>query len=952
MLSAADSYNNLNDEATLKILSPAWQDTKTAKIELSNGLKAYLISDPHTDQAGASLSVLVGSWQEPEAYPGIAHFTEHLLFLGNKKYPDESAFDKFVAQFGGSTNAFTTNSNTNYVFSVDNQAFTEALDRFSSFFKDPLFNPSGVGRELQAIDEEYSKNIESDDIRLDQTLSSLGNPLHPNSRFSMGNIKSLEKVSRETLIDWYQKHYSANLMRLVVISQLPLDELKELVTQEFSGIPNHNLQFPPINLLLTSPQTKDKLVYVTPVKNTQKLYISWQLPESIAKVKWDQPQTVVCGLLGGEAPGSLLYYLKQQQFAQGLFCGAHEEGDGVFTLSIEIMLTSQGLDNVEKVIHSIFSAINTYKSKVLPPYIFDEIQQMARIGYQYQSNNNTFDTLMKHAFIIPKSNFNGYPEDLFVPRMYNPEAIAEIFKLLTPNNATFAIVAPPSATKINTDKTEEWMNVDYAITPIPAEWLKDWQDAGISEDFAIPPPNPFIPESLSLVSESKSKEEGILPKLTTILSNDQGAVYFAQDNIFHLPTLSLQFKILTPQVDEGNPYKTVMADLYASALNTALISLSYPALQAGLNFNLTRDDFGIGITVDGYSAKAYVLLDKISQMMRELQFSEERFKIDKEELIQRYQNDILQSPLEASLVVLKSALCKKYALPEQLLNAIKKVSFESFKEYAQEIFQKVFVQGILFGNLTQDEATKISNVLISNLKSKPYPVSQQQSREVLVFPKDKGPFYFETIRKSKGNATLLCISLGDYSFKLRAAQQVLMEFIGQPFFQTLRTQQQTGYLVTSVPYQLEKQLFNLFIVQSSVYDPRDLLARFELFIEDFLRLPASESMPKESFESVRGAQINKLRKPAKNISEMAKLLFEVTFVLKGNSDWIQKRIQGFEELEYDAFLVDSQQLLGRNNRRQLGILIRGAPTSDQSFNFTRLHSLTQLRKLATFSSNK
>ncbi len=51
------------------------------------------------------------------------------------------------------------------MFSINNAAFEEGLDRFSNFFKEPLFNPSGVSRELQAIDQEYAKNLENDDVR-------------------------------------------------------------------------------------------------------------------------------------------------------------------------------------------------------------------------------------------------------------------------------------------------------------------------------------------------------------------------------------------------------------------------------------------------------------------------------------------------------------------------------------------------------------------------------------------------------------------------------------------------------------------------------------------------------------------------------------------------------------------------------------------------------------------
>ena len=51
-------------------------------------LRVLLVSDPNTDRAAASLSVLRGYYHEPREYPGLAHFLEHMLFIGTEKYPE------------------------------------------------------------------------------------------------------------------------------------------------------------------------------------------------------------------------------------------------------------------------------------------------------------------------------------------------------------------------------------------------------------------------------------------------------------------------------------------------------------------------------------------------------------------------------------------------------------------------------------------------------------------------------------------------------------------------------------------------------------------------------------------------------------------------------------------------------------------------------------------------
>ena len=74
---------------------------------LRNGLWALLVSDPTTAQSGASLSVGTGSFGDPVTISGLAHFLEHMLFLGTEKYPDENSYSSFMSGHGGMDNAFT-----------------------------------------------------------------------------------------------------------------------------------------------------------------------------------------------------------------------------------------------------------------------------------------------------------------------------------------------------------------------------------------------------------------------------------------------------------------------------------------------------------------------------------------------------------------------------------------------------------------------------------------------------------------------------------------------------------------------------------------------------------------------------------------------------------------------------------------------------------------------------
>ena len=58
-------------------------------------------------QAAAAMVVGVGTMYDPVECQGLAHFMEHLLFMGSEKYPEENAYDSYLSKHGGSDNAFT-----------------------------------------------------------------------------------------------------------------------------------------------------------------------------------------------------------------------------------------------------------------------------------------------------------------------------------------------------------------------------------------------------------------------------------------------------------------------------------------------------------------------------------------------------------------------------------------------------------------------------------------------------------------------------------------------------------------------------------------------------------------------------------------------------------------------------------------------------------------------------
>ena len=276
------TYQIVEDKANLQILTPALEKREVGKILLDNGMSVYLVSDPGVDQSASAVSVRAGAWQDPKEYPGMAHFLEHMLFMGTGAYPDESEYMQYIGDNGGKVNAFTASDRTVYMFSVNNDAFEGALDRFSHFFIDPLFSTSSINRELHAVDQEHAKNIQNDMWREYMIFKETGNKDHPNAKFSTGNAQTLSGIPQSALKDWYASHYSADQMNLVLISPLPISTLKELASEKFCKVHKRAVDNSLCELPMFSEEQKGHVIYIKPVKDLKIASIVWELPKNFS----------------------------------------------------------------------------------------------------------------------------------------------------------------------------------------------------------------------------------------------------------------------------------------------------------------------------------------------------------------------------------------------------------------------------------------------------------------------------------------------------------------------------------------------------------------------------------------------------------------------------------------------------------------------------------------------
>ena len=281
---------------------------------------------------------------------------------------------------------------------------------------------------------------------------------------------------------------------------------------------------------------------------------------------------------------------------------------------------------------------------------------------------------------------------------------------------------------------------------------------------------------------------------------------------------------------------------------------------------------------------------------------------------------------------LQTLMSNTSPLALEKLTCLKELTYEEFILYTKELFNKVFVEGTLHGNITQTESLEFWTQLKDLLAADPYPPQEHTQKEVITLPENDGPHMLNFTTDRQGTGVILTIDQGTSTLEKRAAQGILATTLKEGFFNTLRTKQQTAYMAYSWPDELENHLFQSFAVQSSTHAPSELLARFELFLEDFLR-NFDKNHSKERFETIRASHITKLERSPENLGGMASKLHSLAFKYDGEFDRIQKRIEAYKNLSYDTVKALAAEWLSRSNHRRLAILMEGAPCSDTPFRY-------------------
>ena len=749
-------------------------------LTLPNGLQVLLIEDEEAPRSACSCAASVGSFSDPPEAEGLAHFLEHMLFMGTETHPDENEYSAYLNAHGGMSNAFTTEENTVYYFDVQNEYLKDTLEMFSSFFVCPLFNKESAEKEIRIIDSEYSKQLQSDYWRDVAVLRRQARSDHPYSKFMTGSWQSLwEKPRksnldiREILLDFHKKYYRALDLKVAVYGRDTLDDMQEWVTELFSKVtPGSAVR----TKIPTDPFPRENLgniVRIKPVKDLKSLTIYFTLDDQMSKYKV-KPASILCHLIGHECETSVLAVLKAKGLANALGAYCMQTYRDFSVLQVSISLTDEGLSRTDEVVSCFWAFIGILRRIGFQEWFAEEVKLLASSNFAYKSSVDPSSTTTDAA--VNMHNFDVQDilcgEDII--QSIDGGAYLEVLHALTVERSII-MIKDQHFTEEACNQHEDLYDVLFGVSGFTEEQTTTWAAAMRGEsqwsaELALPLANPFVPDDFTVMPIHPSRahlkaDDGfsrpVLLKRTVILpttgavEKEEGgtknggvthapipesevrklgldmSVWYVQDTHWRLPKTHM----IVCQ-DFWEAYESArgacLTTLYTEVLCELLNVFSYYAECAGLYYSVTAVSRGIQIYLAGFTQKLPVLLNKVIDVMESMRTRgttpPQLFDRIKERLTRRYENCKFVAPYARCRNEVEMCVMEPHWNHEARLGALALISHADFEGFAAHILRRANTRCIVGGNANPQMALELSDAVRSKLGSDPLPFSEVPRR--------------------------------------------------------------------------------------------------------------------------------------------------------------------------------------------------------------------------------
>ena len=862
-----------NSQLNTNIIKPKTDTLNYGLKVLSNGMKVLLISDPDTITSSAALAVNIGSLMDQKDAQGLAHFCEHLLTMGSKKYPAENEYCQYLAKNGGKSNAFTEEDKTVYFFGISNDGFEGALDRFAQMFISPTFNESSVEREIKAVDNEFSNRLNQDSNRLAQIKSSQIKEGSPFNHFPDGNIKSLSLPDiRDRLLVFYKKYYSSDIMSLCIYNNKSLEEQLKMVENLFSLIPRiEGFKLPRYDEIKPYDETNLKYMYkIAPVKDANVLQLEWYFP--FIEDYFSELGAYFGQALGHEGPNTLASSLNKDNLCSALMVLPQKVCKTYMTLLIYISLTKKGLENYKEVILRTLKYIKILQGKEINKRFYNDFKNIMKVNFDYGGKKSPIDSTQLYS-----ANLLDFPSNKVISTTYileecNESIIKKYFDMITLENLNIYFFSKSFEKECTL--TEPYYGTKYCKEKlnITEEEINSYK---CEHNFDYPPENNFIPKNFDLLPPPEKISE--YPE--KIIDQKNIEVWYLQDTIFKKPKTCVVVQFLTPKnlCDFSEMKNSLVAGLLDKVITTELKEFLYMAKASGVNVEFVFGADKTYIIFQGFNDSMKKGVKEILTQIKNIDINTPRCKetlaLTQKEILLSASNTFLNPSYKVNFTYLRALLRDPYKEPTDIIKYFysgKTITIDDLIMFKNAIFKNAKIKWLVQGNAKKEdvlelveESNKILEIDINKEKTGKFHVV----RPVVITKNYNYIFRLKNPNPNEQSSSLISVYQTGLLNDIEQIYIKLTEsFLKDKFYDQLRTKETLGYIVQMFCIEAEGYFGMANVVQSNSKTPEYCASRVRNFYKGAQELV--KNISEEEFKSHMNVQIAEANKKDSNLAEV------------------------------------------------------------------------------------
>ena len=858
---------------------------------LDNEMEVLLASDPSLTQTAVSLTVGVGQFQDPDSQPGLAHYLEHMIFMGSEHYPEPNKLHQLVKTNNGFINALTEAQQTSYFFNIASEKADIAMDMLSNAIQAPLFRQEFSKKELKALDAEWQLSKQSDQFSMFRTNAITANKNHPMGNLGLGNLKTLNdkpnSILQEELERFYQQNYSANIMKLALVGNQSLKDLKLLAIKHFSKVPNKHIKRPITNEGSFTDNELRKHIFLKTDVETDVLTLQFPLKDN-SKSWMSKPNMYVNYILSSEEVGALVPTLREAGFIEGMHAILNSTSYGVDgTAMISFVLTEKGKNHKDDIISAFFQYIKLIQTHGVSPIYAKELNNILKnqfSNFQEPGSLALATTFSRQMLVLPTADILHYSTYF---SGLNETEVKEVLAQITPKKMRLWHIS--NAQKTNTEL--KFANGTYRIESFNSRDLELWHDSKLSVKL---PEIVDIDKKVDVATVVQSLSK---PKL---IINDSGVQGWLMHSQHFNNNQGITGVVLESPLYQKDAKNHVMTSLVLTMFNKDLQRLIQRAAQRHqVYISGGQNQFGnISFNVAGVTEHHPEYLNNLLKLFKT--FRVEQSDLDRAvKSLREITKNINKAPLAVQATNYSNQMLKvtPFIWDEKLiLAALDSVSLTDVKQFHHELMSDIYIDLFAFGNYDSDMSlnmakesrslfgmTKIKHEFENKIKFKPQPNTVWNEKKSVsqehVFLKDTYIY-------------------PEVSMKVTAQLKLLNMLFEAPFFKELRTKKQLAYDIGSYQENVEKHPAFTLYIQSINTDLSTLKKYFYDFIEWFLieLIELDDSV----FDDAKKSILNSLNQKPQNIYAESTRYF---------SDWLDNNY----EFDSHEKLIDALQITSKKD---------------------------------------